>query len=135
MKRRDFLSRAACATLSGNALLNTLFHLRAVGSALAASGDPILDHKALVCVFLKGGNDTNNVIIPTDAADFAAYQAARGALAQATAPTALNTAAYAARTGDNRHFGLHPNLKITLWKQIVGVHLTPALSLVHTHPH
>lgn len=37
------------------------------------------DYKALVCIFLFGGNDGNNVIIPADAAGYAAYSAVRGA--------------------------------------------------------
>jgi len=37
------------------------------------------DYKALVCIFLFGGNDGNNVIIPADAAGYAAYNAIRGA--------------------------------------------------------
>ncbi len=36
------------------------------------------DYKALVCIFLFGGNDGNNVIIPADAAGYAAYSAVRG---------------------------------------------------------
>ena len=35
------------------------------------------DYKALVCIFLFGGNDGNNVIIPADAAGYAAYSAVR----------------------------------------------------------
>ena len=36
------------------------------------------DYKALVCIFLFGGNDGNNMIIPADAAGYAAYNAVRG---------------------------------------------------------
>lgn len=36
------------------------------------------DYKALVCIFLFGGNDGNNMIIPADAAGYAAYSAIRG---------------------------------------------------------
>ncbi len=35
------------------------------------------DYKALVCVFLFGGNDGNNMIIPADAAGYAAYSGIR----------------------------------------------------------
>ncbi len=35
------------------------------------------DYKALVCVFLFGGNDGNNMIIPADAAGYAGYSAIR----------------------------------------------------------
>jgi len=45
---------------------------------LAQSGP---DYRALVCVFLFGGNDTNNTIVPMDDASFKAYTSIRGALA------------------------------------------------------
>jgi uncharacterized protein (DUF1501 family) len=46
--------------------------------ALASSGS---DYKALVCIFLFGGNDSNNTIIPTDDTNFQAYTSIRGSLA------------------------------------------------------
>src|SRR5580704_17387738 len=46
---------------------------------LAATSGP--DYRALVCVFLLGGNDSNNTIIPTDDTNFKAYQSVRGSLA------------------------------------------------------
>lgn len=42
------------------------------------------DYKALVCVFLFGGNDGHNVVVPLNAAQYSAYQAARGGLALPT---------------------------------------------------
>jgi uncharacterized protein (DUF1501 family) len=55
--------------------------------ALAQNGP---DYRALVCVFLFGGNDSNNSIIPMDDASFKAYTSIRGNLAlsqaQLTAP-------------------------------------------------
>src|SRR5262249_23723438 len=72
--------------------------------ALAQSG-PSSDYKALVCVFLFGGNDSNNVIIPYDNyADYAAVRAgapfavAQGQLLQIDPPSA------------GARFGLHPHL-------------------------
>ncbi len=44
---------------------------------LAQSGP---DYRALVCIFLFGGNDSNNTIIPLDTADYQAYQSARATL-------------------------------------------------------
>ena len=41
-------------------------------SALTAPSD---DYRALVCVFLFGGNDSNNLIVPMDPAAYAAYAA------------------------------------------------------------
>ncbi len=46
---------------------------------LAQSSAP--DYRALVCVFLFGGNDSNNTVIPSDDANFTAYQSIRGSLA------------------------------------------------------
>lgn len=46
--------------------------------AMAQSGS---GYRALVCVFLYGGNDSNNTIIPTDDANFKAYMTARASLA------------------------------------------------------
>jgi uncharacterized protein (DUF1501 family) len=46
--------------------------------ALAQTGS---DYRALVCVFLYGGNDSNNTIVPTDDTNYKAYLAARGSLA------------------------------------------------------
>jgi uncharacterized protein (DUF1501 family) len=44
---------------------------------LAQSGP---DYRALVCVFLFGGNDSNNTIVPMDDTSFKAYQSIRGTL-------------------------------------------------------
>ena len=41
------------------------------------------DYKALVCVFLNGGNDSNNLIVPFDTAGYAVYKKARSGLALA----------------------------------------------------
>jgi uncharacterized protein (DUF1501 family) len=46
--------------------------------ALAQSGS---NYRALVCVFLFGGNDSNNTIVPMDDASFKAYTSVRGSLA------------------------------------------------------
>lgn len=46
--------------------------------ALAQSGP---DYRALVCVFLYGGNDSNNTVIPIDDANYKAYSSIRGSLA------------------------------------------------------
>ena len=55
--------------------------------AMAQSGP---DYRALVCVFLFGGNDTNNTIVPMDDTNFQAYTTIRQNLAltaaQLTAP-------------------------------------------------
>ena len=51
--------------------------------ALAQSGSS--DYRALVCVFLFGGNDSNNMVIPADDMNFKAYTTIRGQLALSSA--------------------------------------------------
>lgn len=47
-----------------------------------AQGGP--DYRALVCIFLYGGNDSNNSIVPMDDASYPAYQSIRGVLGLST---------------------------------------------------
>lgn len=72
--RRSFIKYASLAA-SGN-----LLGLRPFGS-LAALAQTSSDYKALVCIFLYGGNDANNMIIPASSADYANYASLRGPLA------------------------------------------------------
>ena len=101
--RRTFLRQAACAALGTTGLLNTIFDLRKLSAATIADTG---DFKALVCLFLFGGNDANNVIIPNDASGYASYAAARGSLAIAQSSLLPLTL----QEGDGRVFGFHSNL-------------------------
>lgn len=75
-QRRDFLKQF-CATLAGGSALSLFPQLQLMSSALAAtSGDP--GYKALVCVFLSGGSDSYNWLVPSDASRYGIYQTARG---------------------------------------------------------
>jgi uncharacterized protein (DUF1501 family) len=65
LNRRHFLGSAAA--LAGASTLPSL------AAPLGGS-----DYRALVCVFLYGGNDGNNMVVPADAAGYAAYAKARG---------------------------------------------------------
>jgi uncharacterized protein (DUF1501 family) len=58
---------------------------RCVPSGLAArAGAKRANYRALVCVFLFGGNDSNNTVIPMDDASYKAYTSIRGSLALPT---------------------------------------------------
>lgn len=100
--RRTFIRQAACAALTTTGILNTILDLR----RLSAAPLDTTDYKALVCLFLFGGNDANNLIVPHDANGYAAYSAARGALAIPQASLLPLTM----QNGDGRDFGFHPNL-------------------------
>ncbi len=50
-------------------------------SAALAQSAPLNDYKAIVCVFLFGGNDANNLIVPLETAEYNLYETARGSQA------------------------------------------------------
>ncbi|RQO56508.1 Tat pathway signal protein [Variovorax sp. KBW07] len=77
--RRAFLRRTGQLAMAGTALPLAL-NLAAMGEA-AAQGAPGDDYKALVCVFLFGGNDYANTVVNYDGASFAKYTAARSGIA------------------------------------------------------
>jgi uncharacterized protein (DUF1501 family) len=120
VSRREFLGNACCAAVGATGLLSTLGSLRLMGAAASPNNGPQLppvagapigsDYKALVCLFLNGGNDANNLIIPmgtglvTDGASYAAYAAARSNLAIPRASLLPITP----KTSDGRTWGLHP---------------------------
>lgn len=83
MTRRGFLRIGARASLFST--LAGLGMLGAVRPARAA----VADFKALVCVYLYGGNDGNNLIVPLDAAHYTPYTQIRGGLALSTAASTL----------------------------------------------
>ena len=75
ISRRSFLRNAAGCTL-GISAANALFDLRLLNSAVAATN--VSDYKALVCLFLNGGNDASNMLIPWDADRYTNYRYIRG---------------------------------------------------------
>ncbi|HIJ80143.1 MAG TPA: DUF1501 domain-containing protein [Desulfuromonadales bacterium] len=78
LSRREFLRRSALLGLTAAAAPLAL-KLAAIGEAAAAQSPD--DYKALVCVFLYGGNDNGNTLIPYDAANYSAYAQIRQNLA------------------------------------------------------
>jgi uncharacterized protein (DUF1501 family) len=72
MRRRSFVKYASLAA-AGN-----IAGLRPFG-ALNALAATTTDYKALVCIFLYGGNDANNMLIQFDASGYANYAALRTA--------------------------------------------------------
>src|SRR5437763_6038904 len=101
--RRTFIRQAACAALGTSSLLNSIWDLRKL-SAATLSG--VADYKALVCVFLYGGNDGNNMLVPYDAASYASYAATRTNLAIPYSSLLRLTV----QNGDGRSFASHPSL-------------------------
>jgi uncharacterized protein (DUF1501 family) len=111
--RRQFLGSAGALALN----------LAAIGSASAQASD----YRALVCVFLFGGNDSFNMVLPTDTDSWNAYRTTRNQapdpialLAPGTAPDFSAAVGTPARLGgvlpivpanaQGRAFALHPLL-------------------------
>lgn len=82
MDRREFLRKSIYASLGGVGLYSAFGNLKLVEAAIRASGSAAFsDYKALVCVFLYGGNDAMNMLIPTDSSHYSQYASARATLA------------------------------------------------------
>ena len=82
LNRRSFIRQAACAAVGTFGLTNALFDLRRIAAATMNNSSILAsDYKALVCLFLFGGNDANNMVVPSDATDYNMYVASRGILA------------------------------------------------------
>jgi len=99
--RRDLLRYSACGLLGRAAFLSGFDRFSLV-SAMAAPAAVPSDYKALVCIFMFGGNDSNNMIVPID--NYTNYASTRGVLAIPQAQLLQVT------TKSSRAFGLHPNL-------------------------
>jgi uncharacterized protein (DUF1501 family) len=118
--RRDFLRRSGHFAL-GSAALPFALNLASIGEAAAFTAGAG-DYKALVCLFLFGGNDYANTVVTYDNASYDKYSAIRGggagrmaggiALGQAAlTPTLLSpTAAPVDVLGVSRQFALHPSM-------------------------
>jgi len=96
--RRDLL-RLACCSAAGATLVSGLSKLGLV-SALAQG---TTDYKALVCIFMFGGNDSNNMLVPTDSR-YTQYLQARSVLALPQSQL------LPLQIGGQSIYGLHPDM-------------------------
>ena len=80
LSRREFLKRMAQLSAAGAA---TPFAINLAAISDAAAFDGTGDYKALVCVFLSGGNDHGNTLVPFDDANYDMYRSIRQELALA----------------------------------------------------
>ncbi|MGD0411726.1 MAG: DUF1501 domain-containing protein [Verrucomicrobiota bacterium] len=102
--RRQFIRRAACAAVGTVAMTSAIRDLRFMNAAVAQSN--ITDYKALVCIFLQGGNDSNNLILPTIPSEYANYAAIRSPVLAIPQSAILPVTSL---DGDGHTYGLHPS--------------------------
>ncbi|MFK7819710.1 MAG: DUF1501 domain-containing protein [Planctomycetaceae bacterium] len=105
LSRRHALKLAGgCAAMSAAPVISTLTGLRATNAAWAANPTPDNDYKALVCIYLFGGNDSFNMLVPLEDGEHGDYQQVRGNLA-------LNKDDLLPISDQSgRKFGLHPSM-------------------------
>ncbi len=106
--RREFFRQTTCRMVSVAGLASCLGDLRKIAAA-TLSNSSLDDYKALVCLFLYGGNDSSNVIVPSSAADYRNYAQARTNLALAKS----SLLPISPLQGDGRSYGLHPSMPET----------------------
>src|SRR5687768_15458900 len=100
--RRHFLKQAASIALGSSAAYTTSAGLQ-LANALVQPGD---SYKALVCIFLFGGNDAFNMVVPTADTEYAAYKASR----QTLAIEQNDLLSLTSLSGAGTKLGFHPNM-------------------------
>ena len=109
ISRRSFLRQFNCAAVSSSAILNTLLNLKLANQAAA---DPLgsgTDSKALVCLFLSGGIDSFQMLVPWEQSRYNTYSTTRGAFGS-DGGLALNRNALLRLTDTASDFALHPSM-------------------------
>jgi uncharacterized protein (DUF1501 family) len=75
--RRQFMKTASYAAMAGVSASPTLHSMRALAAMTSHAASAPTDYRALVCVYLQGGNDGHGTLIATDSDSFSAFTAAR----------------------------------------------------------
>ncbi len=103
LSRRQFIRQAACAAVGTVAMTSTIRDLRFINAAMAQSA--INDYKALVCIFMSGGNDSNNLVVPMLQTEYDNYATVRGPVLALPHSGLLPIAPL---NDDGHTYGLHP---------------------------
>ncbi|MFT5963144.1 MAG: hypothetical protein ACI8WM_003494, partial [Burkholderiaceae bacterium] len=112
--RRAFLRAASMLSLVGTAGAPFALNLATIGAAAAQTAPS--DYKALVCLFMNGGNDSFNTVLATDPDSWAEYlrlrgSAENGAIALPAVGSVGGVLPVVPKTAQaGRSFALHPHL-------------------------
>jgi len=107
--RRLFLQQTAALSGLGVAAPFAL-NLAAISEAAAQTAG---DYKALVCIFLQGGNDSFNTVLPTDSASWANYTSVRNQQPDSLALARDSVLPISPLNTQGRTFALNPGLTQT----------------------
>jgi len=119
--RRKFIRQTLSAALGGASACSALGNLQLLQAATRASAYSFSDYKALVCVFLYGGNDSFNTVVPYTPSAFHSFYGGGGVLKPVRPQLALSGAAdlgysalhslnATATSGDGLQYALHPQM-------------------------
>jgi uncharacterized protein (DUF1501 family) len=109
--RRRFLRDSACG-LTAAAMVSNLDRFNLVNAMVQQQPEAAADYKALVCIFLYGGTDANNMIVPLDS-EYNNYMSVRGLSGNPGTGAGLGipqSILLPINPVSGRQFGLHPNL-------------------------
>src|SRR5579871_1655115 len=106
--RRQFLRTASLASMAGISASPFLVGLNSMAAMAQSSG--LSDYRALVCVFLAGGNDGHGTVIATDPDSFSAFTQARSGAPGLAYPLSELLPIIPKTSQDGRTFGLNPAL-------------------------
>lgn len=106
--RRNFLKSSVTSLLTTVPVMNTLLNLRASAALIPEPAD----YRALVCIYLQGGYDSYNVLVPTASTEYIDYRASRSNLALPATGTGAVLPILPSNT-PGRTFAVHPALSQT----------------------
>ena len=118
--RREFLKRSALLSAVAATGAPLALNLAAIGEAAAQNAD---GYKAIVCIFLNGGNDYANTLVPYDAPTWGAYNELRANLAYARSELGSTVLVPQTALADGVQYALPPELSELL--PIFGTDKTP----------
>ena len=112
ISRREFIVQANCAAVGTTSLLSSLLSLKLTAGAVSASN--FGDYKALVCLFLNGGNDSFNMLVPRESTAYEEYRSVRGGTYQETSGRGWlikeDLLPITSEGQNYQEFGIHPDL-------------------------
>ena len=109
--RRKFIRQTLSAALGGASVYSALGNLQLLQAATRATNYAFSDYKALVCVFLYGGNDGFNTIVPYTQSAFDSFYGAGGVRPElALDRTQLHALNATATSGDGIRYALHAQM-------------------------
>jgi len=102
--RREILRASAATAFGSFGKRGTLGLLGGLTAATTTTARAESDYKALVCVFMPGGNDGFNMLVPTDTGRYSTYAASRSKIALAS-----NSLIGLKASNTEGSYGMHPS--------------------------